>query len=107
MITRSPVSAFALLIACSCTRFASEFDTTGAEEDTRGLGTAMSASQSDWTCLEASAPVTPPIFEQVPLTYSLLAVDYVSNSIPPDLNVRACFRPDVACTNPALDDLTV
>jgi hypothetical protein len=105
MNTRIP--ALALLLACSCTRFASEFDTPDEEADTRGLGTASNATESDWTCLEQNAPVQQPIVNQVPLTYSLLAVDYVSNSIPPDLKVRACFRPDVACADPATEDLSV
>lgn len=89
----------AALAATGCTRFASELD---APPETAGLMT-LGREPSDWSCVsdEAGNPVMNP--NGPPLDFSIDTRDYITGTVPPNLRVRACFRPDVFCMRPAAD----
>jgi hypothetical protein len=56
----------------------------------------------DWACVEESGSVLGlPENRQRPLTYALRGTDFITNTPLPTFQVRACFRSDVACSNPA------
>jgi hypothetical protein len=95
------VSLWASSIATGCTKFASEQDTLEAETATEPLGV-----DGDFSCFSQSAEngaLTTAGTE--PLAYALLATDFLSGSVPADLSVRGCFRPDLPCVRPATPEL--
>jgi hypothetical protein len=92
-----------LLTELGCTQFASESDTL---EVSSATPQPLDADPEKWGCLSESAgnPVMPA--DGPPLDYPFNARDYVSGQTPRNLQGRACFRPDVACSRPATEHFT-
>lgn len=90
--------ALSLLAASGCTEFASELDMSAADPGTQTLQLA-----GDWSCVsdQAGNPVMNP--NGASLDYSIETRDFITGNTPPNLRIRACFRPDVACMQPATD----
>jgi hypothetical protein len=92
--------AFLALPACllpGCTKFASELD--------RPAGEAMSdeellPSTLDWTCVPEMPRPAIMQNEAVPITYTLVVGNFVTNAPLANAQVRACFRGDVGCSSP-------
>lgn len=97
-----PIALSAWLAASGCTKFASDLDTPSDSPGTQTL----ELDPGDWSCVseEAGNPVMNP--NGPPLDLPIEARDYLTGVVPPDLRMRACFRPDVACMRPATDWLT-
>jgi hypothetical protein len=94
----------AALALTSCTKFASEFDLPEGAElgDEQELVNGLTPGGMDWTCVENGGPALAlPENRQRPLTYALRANDFITNTPVVALRVRACFRSDVACSDPA------
>jgi hypothetical protein len=84
----------------ACTKFASEFDTLpGESEETRV--SALETGRGDWSCVSDAASLGGDASAAVPLTYAFSAADFVTGVVISDVQVRACFRPDVGCESPA------
>lgn len=96
---RLGLALLAWIGATGCTKFASDLDTP---TDGPGMQT-LELDPGDWSCVseEAGNPVMNP--NGVPLDYHIQARDYVTGRTPVNLRVRACFRADVACGQPATD----
>lgn len=96
------VVLLAWLGASGCAKFASELDTP---TDSPGVQT-LELDPGDWSCVsdEAGSPAMNP--NGPPLDFPVDVRDYFTGATPPNLRVRACFRPDVACIQPATDWLT-
>jgi hypothetical protein len=96
--------ALAAAALTSCTRFASEFDAAAgaAAGDREEVVNNLAAGGVDWACVEEGGTALGlPENRQRPLTYALRANDFITNTPLPTLQVRACFRSDVACSSPA------
>jgi hypothetical protein len=91
----------AWLGAAGCTKFASDLDTPSGMPGMQTLELA-----GDWTCVseQAGSPAMNP--NGPPLDLVIDVRDYLTGTAPVNLRVRACFRPDLACTRPATDWLT-
>lgn len=89
----------ALLAGSGCTPFASELD---GEEDPAGMMT-LGLDPADFSCVarDAGNPVMNP--NGPPLDFRVPIRDYITGTVPVNLRVRACYRPDVACMRPATD----
>jgi hypothetical protein len=87
--------------ASGCAKFASDLDTP---TDSPGVQT-LELDPGDWSCVSDEAgPVMNP--NGPPLDFPVDVRDYFTGAPPMNLRVRACFRPDVACIQPATDWLT-
>lgn len=93
------VSLGAWLGPIGCTPFSSELD---EPLDPSGMMT-LGLDPRDWSCVseEAGNPVMDP--NGPPLDFSLVTRDYITGTVPPNLRVRACYRPDMYCMRPATD----
>jgi hypothetical protein len=96
------LALLAWLGASGCTKFASDLDTT---TDSPGVQT-LELDPGDWSCVsdEAGNPAMNP--NGPPLDFPVDVRDYFNGDTPTNLRVRACFRPDVACIQPATDWLS-
>jgi hypothetical protein len=92
------VLSLGLLLASGCSRFASELD-VGGEIGTQPL----QLNPADWSCVsdEAGNPAMSP--NSPPLDFPISARDLLTGQIPVNLRIRACYRPDVSCSRPAVD----
>lgn len=100
--TLGRVALVSWLGASGCTKFASDLDTP---TDSPGIQT-LELDPGDWSCVsdEAGNPVMNP--NGPPLDFPIEARDYLTGTVPTDLRIRACFRPDLTCMRPATDWLT-
>jgi len=85
----------------ACTRFASEFDTLEAEAADETRVAALASGPGDWSCVSDVPALVGDSSAPVPLTYAFSVADFVTGAVVSDVQVRACFRPDVGCDSPA------
>jgi hypothetical protein len=96
-----PLSWLALT-ALSCTKFASEFDSLQGEAGDETRVAALEAGGGDWSGIAGAAPSpADPSAAPAPLTHAFSVEDFVTGAPISDVQVRACFRPDVGCDSPA------
>jgi hypothetical protein len=84
-----------------CTKFASEFDSLEGEGGDETRIAALEAAPGDWSCISDAPSRVADSSAPVPLTYAFRATDFVTGAAVSDVQVRACFRPDVGCDSPA------
>lgn len=90
------------LTTLSCTKFASEFDSLEGEAGDQTRVAALEAGEGDWSCAADAPPIAGVPSPVAPaLTFAFSVVDFVTGAGIQDVQVRACFRPDVACDSPA------
>lgn len=91
-----------LVLSNACTKFASEDDTPG---DTSSQLLVEGAPGTDWSCV-TDAPAPPVTIDDTrSLTYGLSVVNFVGDMPLPGVQVRTCYRADVACASPAVGPL--
>jgi hypothetical protein len=93
------VALLACLLETGCTKFASDLDAIADSPDTQTL----ELGPGDWSCVSEAAgnPVMNP--NAAPLDLPIQVRDYITGIVPTELRIRACFRADVACSQPATD----
>jgi hypothetical protein len=95
------------LTTLSCTQFASEFDSLPGEAGDETRVAALEAGGGDWSCVADAAPsAADPSATPAPLTHAFFVENFVTGARITNVQVRACFRPDVGCDSPATGYLT-
>jgi hypothetical protein len=90
------------LTTLSCTKFASEFDSLEGEAGDETRVAALEAGGADWSCVADAVPsAAAPSATPIPLTHAFSVENFVTGAAITDVQVRACFRPDVGCDSPA------
>jgi len=89
------------VLSLSCTQFASEFDSLPAQAGDETRVAALLTGPGDWSCVADAPSLVGDSSAPQPLTYAFSVTDFVTGAAISDVQVRACFRPDVGCDSPA------
>jgi hypothetical protein len=85
-----------------CTKFASELDRPGDDQELAGQ---LRPTSLDWSCVPQAPLAVITANMDRPLTYTLLVTNFITSTPLANAQVRACFRGDVTCSSPVTTSL--